>query len=203
MSDQLTAPPSPPANAAAARASWARRLWPVPVLQAVIILVLFALLGVAVSLLVHAWWEPARGVVYDGAWRRGLLSVDPLRWEPGADESVFSATGLFAVLGLAGGAVVGGLAGLLLARQELLTLAAVTVGSLGSGALAYWLIMVRAPASPDAVVRSEGVADGAVLTDTIHLASPWLCLTFTGGALLLLMLVFMLVTGRSGASRER
>lgn len=172
-------------------------------LRELAVLLLCVIAAVLVAVVVYGFWSPAKGMVYQGAWQRGLLSVHPLVWTPEADESVFTGTALFALTGLAAGVVIGAVAGLLAAGRELLTLVVTTIGSLGAGFLAYALVVWRAPASPQERIRVGHVADGTMLRDTIHLASPWLALVVTGGALLALGLLFLMVSGpETTASRD-
>lgn len=195
MSEQLTAPFSGPAEAARPDGGREPRSWRVPAVQAFAVLVVSAVVGVVASVVFYAWWSPARGLVYRGHWQRGLLSIDPLRWSATADESVFAGVAEFTVIGLVGGLLIGAVAAVL-ARNELVSLAAGTVGSLGAGVLAYALIALRAPASPAARIATDHVANGSLVSDTIHLGSPWLALVFAGGALVVLAAAFLLISRR-------
>ncbi|MFI2707368.1 hypothetical protein ACH5WX_07470, partial [Nocardioides sp. CER28] len=141
MSDRLTA----------IRVSRGSLLW------AGAIVVAFLLAGVVGGLVWHSLVDIPRGVVVGHRWY-----PDP--WDTG-EQASFAATGWYVVAAAVAGVVIGLLAAWFSRAPEVVTLAAVVIGSL----LAAWLMLVvglhGAPADPQ--TAAAHAADGTRLTGTI------------------------------------
>jgi hypothetical protein len=156
MSDRITEP-----GPVAAPTSPARPRWVAPALQSAVILALFAGAGWLGGKLWWELWSPApKGIVFQQQW-----IPQPYAAGQGAD---FAGTGWYVVVALVGGLVLGLVAGLLLDRNEIVTLVAVAVGSL----LAAWL-MLRVGVSfsaPDPEVLAKTAKEGSELPGRLDLA---------------------------------
>ncbi len=84
----------------------------------VLVLVTFAAGGLVGGLLWRWLWSPLRGTVLDGT------------WYPDTNASEFSATGIYVLVGLGLGLVLGAMSALLTDRRELVMLGLVVGGSL-------------------------------------------------------------------------
>jgi hypothetical protein len=131
-----------------------------PVREAVLLLALFAVGGAVAGLVWHWLWRPPSGVVLDGVWYPDAAGL----------TEVFSATGLYVLVGVVTGLLLGVTSGLLLARRPLVTLALVAVAS----ALAGWLMLVvgQVGAPPDPQPLAARAANGATLPGTLAV-SGW------------------------------
>jgi len=122
-------------------------------------------------------WTPFRGTVLNGV------------WYPQTNASAFSATGLFVVIGLGIGVVLGVLSALLTDRRELLTLGLV----LGSALLAAWIMLkvgqLGMPADPSRLARNAPDRSQLPATLTVRGLTP--LVAFPTGALLGLCSVFV------------
>jgi uncharacterized membrane protein YeaQ/YmgE (transglycosylase-associated protein family) len=157
----------------------------VPALQALAILVLFALVGVLAGWVWWKLWSPApSGVVFEGKWYP-RPATEGLTAE-------FAGTGWYVVVAVVAGLVLGLLAGLLLDRDELVTLAAVAIGS----ALAAWLMhrvgVHFSPPDPDPI--AAGAKDGTELPGRLVLAGRSPLLAFPVGALSGLAIALFAIT---------
>jgi hypothetical protein len=201
MSDQLThSAPLPSAESV-------RHQWVVPAVQAVVIVVVSAALGVLGGWLWQRWWTPGEGIVWQGQWNKGLLFLDQKtfaqRWSENAHQDLFSAVAIYLLIALVAGAIVGLLAAFFLARREIVTLAAVIIGGVVGGTLMGAVGMALGPADPNAL--APHTANGVLLPDQLqlkgatwhldlfgrHLAPNLLYLAFPGAALLVLVIVFL------------
>lgn len=138
-----------------------RPRWVAPAVQSAVILALFAAAGAAGG---RVWWllwsPPPTGVVYEGRW-----VPQPAAEGLGAE---FAGTGWYVVIAVAAGLVLGLVCGLLLDRNEIVTLVAVAAGSV----VAAWLMM-RVGVSfspPDPQVLAETAKEGAELPGQLDLA---------------------------------
>jgi hypothetical protein len=130
-------PPRPPRSS--------RQGWQVPAAQAVVTLVLFAGVGALAGRVWWKLWAPApTGFAYEGDW----MVVGE-----GATAE-FAATGWYVVIGVVAGLVLGALAGLLLDRQELVTLVAVAAGSVLAGWVMYRVGVSFSPPDPEPLART-------------------------------------------------
>ncbi|WP_182526367.1 hypothetical protein [Nocardioides dongkuii] len=157
--------------------------------QVVAIVVLFAVLGVLAGLVWYAVWDAPTGVVSQGEWF-------PSPYDEG-QRADFSGTALYVLVALVTGLVGGAVSALLLARHELVTVAAVVVGSCLAALLMFVVGTALGPPDPSELARSA--SDGTELEGHLHVsgASPFTALPF--GALLALIVVFLGTAGR----RER
>ena len=154
--------------------------------QAGLIVAIFAVVGVLAGLVWEWLWTPAMGGVLDHNW--GPQDAIAL-------SEQFGGTGWYVVVGTVAGLVTGALVALFLDRVPLLTLAAVVVGSV----LAAWLMYVVgiAVGPPDPEVLAKTAADGTLIPEQLQVSgtSPWIALP--GGALVGLALVFLGLSVRS------
>ena len=159
--------------------------------QAPAIVGLFLAAGTGLGVLWEQLWSPTRGVVVRRQW---FVVDDQLRFDLDGLRNQFSGTALFTSLGVGAGVVLGLLCALFLARQELRTLAAVTVGS-ALGSVLMWQVGTRlGPRDPDLLARD--VPRGTVLPDDLELGSLGALVALPLGALLALTVVFFLLPPR-------
>ena len=148
----------------------------------VLVLTMAALLGVGCGVVWELWWTPPSGLVLEQVW---YPDSDGVRQQ-------FSGTGLYVVVGVAGGVVLGAVCAWLFDRVELVTLAAVAVGS----ALAGWLMFVvgttLAPPDPTTVARTS--ADYTELPGTLEVDGDGPFVAFPAGAMTGLTVVFIGLT---------
>lgn len=180
MSDQLIDVPASPA------ADAPRPAWRGPLLQAAIILAVFAIVGVICGFLWEAWWTPAPGGVVKHVWY-------PLSFDRAAPTN-FAGTGWYVSISLVAGLVLGAGAAWRLDRSELVTLAAVVAGGLLAALLMRTVGLHRGPGDPQRIAKTA--ADGTRLPSQLRLASWWLLAVFPGAALAGLSVVFLLVSKR-------
>jgi len=173
LSEQLTDQP-------ATRAGWV-----VPaIIQAGIVVVVFAVLG-ALAGVVWEWvWTPPVGVVIDHKWLMGLASL----------RAEFSATGVYVVVASIAGLLIGTLCSLVLDRAELVTLAAVLVGSV----LAGWVMVQvgQALGPPDPRELAQTAQNGTRLPSNLRIAGTSPYVAFPAGATLGLAVVLLGLTKR-------
>ena len=122
-------------------------------------------------------WTPLRGTVLEGT------------WFPDTNASEFSATGLFVLLGLGLGLLLGVLCGLVTDRREVVVLVLVVAGSLLAAAVMFAIGRIGMPADPARVARSA--ADGTRLAGTLTVRGWTPFLGWPTGSLLGLFVVFM------------
>ncbi|MBO0842435.1 MAG: hypothetical protein J2O46_04560 [Nocardioides sp.] len=198
MPDKLIVPPPPRMRGAAATRSPLLPDLSRPALkQAALVVGLLVVGGVVAGLVAAALWSPPKGMVYNGHWYRGLVSVSPPTIAQNVDQGVFSATGWFSVCAIVLGLVVGLVTAVWLRRSELLNLVSLAVGGVLGGLLMWWVTSLLSPADPAPLAK--GLKNGAVLPDHFQLASGWLALLVPGTALLVLMLVYLLWAPPAGA----
>lgn len=196
MSDELTTPPTTPAPGPgpAPVAPASRRGDVLPVLvQAAIIVVVFAVVGVVGGLLWEAAWTPEPGEVLKHVWY-------PISWDR-AMPTDFAGTGWYVVIGMVAGVIVGGLAAWLLDRAELVTLAAVVVGGLLAAYLMRVVGLHRGPGDPQQIAKTA--PDRTKLPSELRLASWWLLTVVPGAALAALGVVFLTVSKRGARKAPR
>lgn len=154
--------------------------------QSILILLLLAVVGLAAGWVWFQLWDAPAGVVSEHRWF-------PTPYMPG-QRAEFDGVALFVIVGGIAGMVAGTLCALLLARQEIVTVAAVAVGS----GLASWLMAsvgtALGPTDPDALARTA--ADGTKLSGDLVVTglSPYLALP--AGALFAVLVVFLATAGR-------
>lgn len=166
--------------------SRARRDRRVALGQGLAVVALFAALGVAAGWVWHELWAPPLGVVSDHTWY-------PQPYMPGR-QAEFDAIALYVLVALAAGVIGGLVCALVLDRTELVTVAALAVGS----CLAAW-VMARVGMSlgpPDPDVLAKTVPDGERLPGDLTLTglSPYVALPV--GALSATLVVFLATINR-------
>ncbi|MDN4163168.1 hypothetical protein [Nocardioides abyssi] len=186
MPDQLTAPSRDRAGAAAS----ARRS-PVLVLvvQALLVVAALALAGLVAGVIWFQLWSPPAGVVRDGRW---------LTDEAGLRDS-FAGTGLYVLVAVLTGFLVGAATAYLLDRSELVTLAATLVGAALGGWLMLRLGLEWGPPDPQVLARTA--ADGTELDGALVVDLPHAWLALPGGALVGTAVVFLVTTKRPTGHR--
>ena len=150
----------------------------------VLVPLLFGIGGVVGGMVWRWLWTPLRGTAFQGV------------WYPATNSSDFSATGLYVLIGLGVGLVLGVLSALVTDRRELLTLGLVVLGSL----LAAWVMLlvgeVGMPADPSRLAAGAGDRTPLPGTLTVRGWSPYGA--FPTGALLGLCVVFVGVSRKPG-----
>lgn len=136
-----------------------------------------ALAGVVGGVLWRWLWTPLRGTVLDGT------------WYPATNASEFSATGIFVLLGLGLGVLLGAVSALLTDRRELLALGLVLVGSVLAAATMIAVGRLGMPADPNDLARTA--ADGTRLPGTLRITGWTPVVAWPAGALLGLFVVFV------------
>src|SRR3546814_275171 len=150
------------------------------VLQAVIVLVVFLVAGAACGWLWHQIWAPApTGFAYQN--------------EPVFDDDVvFRGTGLYMVIGLTAGLVLCAVATWFFEADEVLTLAAVALGSVAAG---WLMVAVGSALGPESMyAAAQGAEDFTVIEANLEAGSlvPWIA--FPGGALVGAVVVLVAFT---------
>ncbi|MGH3352622.1 MAG: hypothetical protein ACRDPS_18290 [Nocardioides sp.] len=189
MPDNLIVPP-PPSLYETGRRSVRPDLSRPVLVQVAIIAAAFVVGGVAAGLAASTLWTPPTGMVLEGKWYRGLISIDPPAIGQNIDQGVFAATAWFSVCAIVLGLVVGIAAAVWLNRSELVTLAAVALGGSVGGGLMLLVTSLLSPEDPAGLAKDA--ANGTVIQDSFQLASPWLVLLVPGSAMLALMVVFLM-----------
>ena len=179
MSAELTTHPHPVHHASP---WWGLR-------DVVIVLAVFAGVGAVAGVLWELWWTPPTGVVVDHAWVPDDAGL----------RELFTGTGQYVVVALAGGLLAGAACAWFVDRVALLTLATVVLGS----ALGAWL-MLRvglALAPPDPTAAARTAADGTTLPGTLEVVGAGALASLPAGALTGLVIVFIGLTPALPESR--
>ena len=161
-----------------------RRHWGPALVQAGMIVALFAAAGVVAGVVWEWLWTPQLGVVVDQEWLQGLAGL----------RAEFSATGLYVVVASVAGLLIGALCGVLLDRAELVTLVAVLVGA----ALAGWVMVQvgHALGPPDPRELAETARNGKRLPSDLRIVGKSPYVAFPAGAMLGLTVVLWGMTKR-------
>ena len=163
--------------------------WRPVALQVAAVLVIFAVASALCGLLWFRIWTPATGTVVDQEWFTDEAGL----------RNDFSGTGLYVVVALVAGLLLGALTAFFLDRSEVATLVAVVIGSI----LAAWLMLLvgqqLGPPNPDVLARTA--TDGAELPADLHVSGLPPRLAFPAGALIGLSVVYLL-TRRHGPADE-
>jgi hypothetical protein len=151
-----------------------------------LVVTVFAVAGAAAGVLWEWIWTPPQGVVVD---HELLLDGNGLR----AD---FSGTALYVLVAALSGLLVGVLVAVLADRYELVTLAAVAVGS----ALAAWLMLQVGQwlGPPDPTTLAANADDYTRISDDLRVAGTSAFTAFPSGALIGLVVVFIGLSRRPG-----
>jgi hypothetical protein len=162
-----------------------RPRWVGAALQALGIVVAFGVVGVGCGWLWYHLWDAPSGVVANHQWFTNEAGL----------RADFDGVAWYVAIGLVAGLILGILAALLCERSELVTLAAVVVGSVLA---AYLMLRVGTHLSPgDPHELAKTAKDGDKLKGALHV-DPWPPrAAFPFGALLGLAFVYLLSSGRS------
>ncbi len=146
--------------------------------QAVLALVVLAVSGVLAGVVWEKLWDAPSGTVVKHQWLQDEVGL----------RGAFSGTGLYVLVAVVAGLVVGCAVALLLDRSELVTLACVAAGSV----LAGWLMLrVGVSLGPDDPrLLAEAAKDGTVLPGRLTVTGWSPLVAFPSGALVGLVVVF-------------
>jgi hypothetical protein len=154
-------------------------------IQAVVILVVFGVVGAVGGWLWYHLWDPPSGVVADHQW---FTSESGLR-----DD--FQGVAWYVTIALTAGLVLGILTAWLLDRSELVTLVAVVAGSVLA---AYVMLRVGTHLSPgDPHELAKTAADGTKLKGALRVGSWPPRASFTFGAMVGVAFVYLVSARRS------
>jgi len=155
------------------------------VLQVLLVLATYAVVGLAAGWLWYTLWEPPTGVVVRHQWYPNGAG---LRGE-------FSATALYVLIAVVAGAVLGSIAAVLGGRRPLLTLVAALAGAV----LAGWLMLKvgerLGPTDPQVLARHA--KDGTSLPGALTVTGLSPLLAFPAGTVAALAFVFTIFSGKS------
>ena len=182
MSDGLTAPATPPTHdlIESRPGRQPRSTWVVAPLQALMIVVAFAVVGTACGWLWFHVWDAPTGTVASGQWFTNEAGL----------RAQFAGLAWYVTIALPAGLVLGLLAAWLLDRSELVTLAAVLVGS---ALAAYLMLRVGTHLSPgDPHHLAKTAQDGTKLKGALRVSSWPPKAAFPFGALAGLAFVFFM-----------
>ena len=185
MSDGLTASPTSPELLDARPETGPRSPWVVVPAQALATVGIFAAVGAAAGWLWYKLWDAPSGVVAGGAWYTG---------EAGLRDD-FQGVAWYVTLAFVAGLLLGVLTAWLFDRSELVTLAAVIVGS---ALAAYLMLRVGTHLSPaDPHELAKTAQDGDKLKGALRVSSWPPRGAFTFGGLLGLAVVYAVSIGRA------
>ena len=175
------------------------RRFVVPVVQASVIVAVFAAVGAVAGVVWEALWSPPSGVVFRGSW---FL-------EPAGPDHGFAGTGWYVVVALVAGWVTAFALGWFWPRRELTSLVAFAIGSM----LAGWVMFMvgHALGPPDPRILAAGEADYTTLPSDLRVAGadadpvPFTFdssafAAFPTGAMLASVYVFLLRSRRADAA---
>jgi hypothetical protein len=156
-----------------------------PVLFGVAVVATYALVGVFGGWMWHELWQPATGVVFEHQW---YADGEGLRQE-------FSGTGLYALVAVGLGLVLGVVFAFVGGSRPLLTVCLCLVGSL----LAGWLMREVGQwlGPPDPQVVASTADDGDQLPSALRVSGLPPLFAFAVGSLLALGAIFTLFGGRT------
>jgi hypothetical protein len=175
--------------------------WRGLVLENLVVLAAFALVGVAAGWLWERWATPPTGTVVDGTWNFGYrVDGRDVVADTDAFGHSFDVIGSFVVVGAAAGLVLGVLVALLCRRSELVTLAVVAASSALAVFLCYRVGLALGPADP--TVAASTAADRTMLSGDLGIdqLSPFVGLPLA--ALLGLTVTYLFTTGVSAGVNE-
>jgi len=146
---------------------------------AALVIAASAAVGALCGVLWELWWTPPSGLVLEGVWYPDLEGV----------RQLFSGTGLYVIVGVIGGVLLGAGSAWLFDRVELLTLAVVGVGSVLAGWLMFQVGTALAP--PDPTAAASTADDYTELPGTLEIDGKGAFVAFPAGALTGLTVVFI------------
>jgi uncharacterized membrane protein YeaQ/YmgE (transglycosylase-associated protein family) len=183
MSGQLSASQPTWQAPAEPKPSW-RRL----VIDAVSILIVSAVVGVAAGFVWERLWTPPSGLAYQGKWG---LDGEGLPHD-------FSGTGLYALVAIVAGLLLGVVVALVFDRDEVVTLAAGVVGAALAGALMWLVGTALGPADPHTLAKAAD--DFEPIVSDLRVRGRGAFVAFPLGATLSAAAVFLLSARRRRAS---
>lgn len=161
-------------------------------LRLVLVLAAFLAVGAVAGVVWERLWSPPTGLVVDNAW---YLDAD------GVQED-FSGTGLYVLVALATGALLGLATALTTRGHELATLAVVAAGSVA----AAWLMLLTGTAlgPPDPRPLADGREDYTEIPSDLRVVGLAPYVVMPAGALTTVAVCFIGLNGsrRSGSDRE-
>ena len=174
------------------RARWSVRWTLRALLEAALVVAGYGAAGAAVGYGWYRLWDSPPGVAFEGEW-----------YPSPSDEgyrSIFGATATYVLLGLAAGLVLAVVAALLARHSELVTLAAVVVGTALAAWLSYRLGSSLGP--PDAAALAAGAEDYQQIPGDLAIEgrSPFIAWSF--GGLLGLTATYLLTSGIAESRRR-
>jgi hypothetical protein len=187
MSDGLTSPPASPELLDSRPERTPRSPWVVVPLQALATVAAFAAAGAGAGWLWHRLWDVPSGVVAQGQWYTN---------EAGLRDD-FQGVAWYVAISVVVGLLLGVLTAWLFDRSELVTLAAVAVGS---ALAAYVMLRVGthlSPADPHELAKTAQDGDKLKGALRVHSLAPKGAFTF--GSLVGLALVYAVSIGRPPA----
>ncbi|CAN5321135.1 hypothetical protein BH09ACT12_BH09ACT12_03330 [soil metagenome] len=171
------------------------------VVEALLVLAVFAAAGLGAGWLWERWWTPTNGVVLDGTWVPGYRPEgDLFVFDFPSLAGFFDGTAEYVVLGVGAGLVLGVLCSLLGRRSELVMLGAIVGGSVLASLIAYRFGTHLGPVDPTSLAAAAD--DGTSLSANLAIkgASPFVAWPL--GALLGLCLTYLLTAASSEARRR-
>ena len=161
-------------------------------LRLVLVLVVFAIAGILAGVVWERLWTPSSGLVVDNTW---YLDADGV-------QDDFSGTGLYVLVALAAGALLGLGTGLATRGLELVTLAAVALGSV----TAAWVMLLTGTSlgPPDPRPLADGREDYTAISSDLRVVGKAPYVALPAGALTTLAACFIGLTGspRTGSDEE-
>lgn len=150
--------------------------------DATVVVLAAALVGAVCGALWELWWTPPTGLVRDHVWYPDLDGV----------RQLFTGTGVYVVVALTGGVLLGAVCAWFFDRVELVTLVAVAAGSV----LAAWLMFEvgTALAPPDPTTAATTAEDYTELPGTLEVEGDGAFVAFPAGALTGIAVVFIGLT---------
>ncbi|GAA5151100.1 hypothetical protein GCM10023340_29410 [Nocardioides marinquilinus] len=186
---------------AAVRPHLARVPWRGSLVEAAVVLLVFAAVAVGAAWLWHRLANPADGTVLDGRWvESGRVQGDFLVLDFDDLRGSFGIVGWYAVIGLVGGVLLGTLAALACRRSELVTLVAVAAGSVLAAYVCLKVGGALGPADPNQLAATADPL--TVLPGRLGFDDHAPLVVWPLGALLGLALTYLLTTGVDAGKQE-
>lgn len=156
-------------------------------LRPVLVLVAFVVAGAAAGVVWERLWTPPTGLVVDNTWYLDAEGV----------QDDFSGTGLYVVVALTAGALLGLVAGLTTRGHELATLAVVALGSM----MAAWVMLLTGTSlgPPDPRPLADGRADYTEVPADLRVVGTVPYIALPAGGLTMLAVCFI---GLNGSRRR-
>lgn len=159
-------------------------------LRLALVLVTFAVVGIVAGVVWERLWTPPTGLVVDDTWYLDDKGV----------QDDFSGTGLYVLVALAVGALLGLATGLTTRGQELATLAVVALGSV----VAAWVMLLTGTSlgPPDPRALADGREDYTEIPSDLRVVGKAPYLAFPAGALTTLAVCFIGLNASRGTGPD-